>query len=491
MDNSEATIRIGKRTFLTAIAILGILMLAAGILTQVVPAGSFDSWMVADGSLQLQPGSYHEVARPDYPVWRWITAPVEVLWSADAPMVLVIIFFILAVAGAVSLLEKSGVLASVIAGIVRRFMNVRYLLLAVVVFFFMLMGAMIGTFEENIALVPILIALAYCLKWDSLVGLGMSILASCFGFTAAITNPFSIAITQKLSGLPLYSGSGFRVLVFIAFYALLMLFLVRYAKRIERNPERSLVFMEDQALRVRYASIETLEEELGHESPEQRHRVRTAIMAFTGALVLVFTVIVGGLFVPVLSELSLPLIALLFLGGSLVASRIAGMGGKRILGILGASSAGIAPGIVLILMAMSVKFIISHGGIMDTILDFVARSIGGTSPFVTVLLIYLLILLLEVFIGSSSAKAFLIMPLVAPLSTLVGITRQTSVLAFSFGDGFSNVLYPTNPVLLICLGLTVVTFPKWFRWTWKLQLAASVLACAFLFIAVAIHYGPQ
>ena len=92
--------------------------------------------------------------------------------------------------------------------------------------------------------------------------------------------------------------------------------------------------------------------------------------------------------------------------------------------------------------------------------------------------------------GSSSAKAFLVMPLIAPLADLVGITRQASVLAFSFGDGFSNMLYPTNPVLLICLGLTVVTFPKWMKWTYKLQLAALAIACGFLLIGVAVQYGP-
>jgi uncharacterized ion transporter superfamily protein YfcC len=158
--------------------------------------------------------------------------------------------------------------------------------------------------------------------------------------------------------------------------------------------------------------------------------------------------------------------------------------------IIGRGMAGIAPGIVLILLAMSVKFIITNGGIMDTVLYYTAGAIRTTSPFVAVLLIYVLILLLELFIGSSSAKAFLVMPLIAPLSDLVGITRQTSVLAFCFGDGFSNIIYPTNPVLLICLGLTVVTYPKWFKWTYKLQLASLALACIFLIISIAVGYGP-
>ena len=489
MNESDTSIRIGKRTFLTAMAILGLLMVAVGILTRVVPSGSYDR-TISDGREVIAQGTFHFTQAADFPIWRWFTAPIEVLWSADGPTVIVIIFFLLAIAGAISLLDASGVMTSVIARIVRRFARRRFFLMAVIVFLFMLMGAVLGTFEENIALVPIIIALAYCLGWDSLVGLGMSVLASCFGFTAAITNPFSIAITQEIADLPLYSGSGLRVIIFLVFYAMIMGFLLLYARRIEKNPEKSLVFGEDAALRQKYAGIESLEKELGNKSQEQRHKLDRAIALFGGFILLLFAVMLTANFISVLSDLTLPLIGLFFLVGSIVSARTAGLEGRRVGKVLLSSCGGIAPGIVLILMAMSIKYIISNGGIMDTILYYAAGAISNTSPFIAIILIYILILLLELFIGSSSAKAFLIMPLIAPLSDLVGITRQTSILAFSFGDGFSNVLYPTNPVLLICLGLTVVTYPKWLKWTWKLQLLSLAVASLFLFIAVAINYGP-
>lgn len=489
MQDNAASVRIGKRTFITAVVILAALMLAAGILTQVIPAGSYDR-TAADGREVIVEGSFAFTASPDYPAWRWLTAPVEVLWSADGPTVIVIIVFLLAIAGAVSLLEASGVLAAAVAAIVRRFMGRKYVLMAVVVFFFMLTGAVLGTFEENVALVPVVVAMAYCLGWDALVGLGMSLLASCFGFAAAITNPFSIAITQRIAELPLYSGSWFRVIIFLAYYALVLAFLVRYAKKIERAPERSLVRGEDGALRLRYASAENMENVLGAKPEAERRATGRATRAFGAAVLLILLVIAAASFVPALSDLVLPLIAVLFLSGSVVAAGLAGLRGKALGGVLGRSAAGIAPGIVLILMAMSVKFIIGHGGIMDTILHYAAGAIASTSPYLAIVMIYGLILLLELFVSSSSAKAFLIMPLIAPLSELVGITRQTSVLAFCFSDGFTNVFFPTNPVLLICLGLTVVTFPKWFRWTYKLQIAAFVLACAFMFVAIFIQLGP-
>jgi len=402
----------------------------------------------------------------------------------------VIIFFLLAVSMAFSLLEKADIMSLFILQTVRRFGRMKYLLMAIVVFFFMLLGAVLGTFEENIALVPLIIALAYCLGWDSLVGLGMSMLASCFGFTAAITNPFSIAITQEISDLPLYSGSGYRIIIFFVYYAVLFVFLYAYARRIEKNPEKSKVFGEDEALRSKYCDTGSLEQMLSQKSAEEYRKLKKASAAFGAFLVLMLVLFVLASFVSILSDLMLPILGILLLAGGLIAARIVGMPLKRRMRVIGSAAAGIAPGIVLILMAMSVKFIISNGGIMDTILYHTANAIMETSPFVAILLIYALILLLELFVGSSSAKAFLVMPLIAPLSDLVGITRQTSVLAFSFGDGFSNMIYPTNPVLLICLGLTVVSYAKWMKWTIKLQLVALALACVFLLIGVAIHYGP-
>ena len=263
----------------------------------------------------------------------------------------------------------------------------------------------------------------------------------------------------------------------------------RYARKIEKDPTKSLVYKDDSALREKYRNIASLESVLGEKTPEEYRKVRRAAVAFAVLIVLVVAVIIVLSFLG-LTDLTLPVIGLLFLAGGFVAAVIAGIPLKKRMKIIGSSIAGIAPGIVLILLAMSVKFIISNGGIMDTILFYASNAMLAVSPYAAILIIYALVLLLELFVGSSSAKAFLVMPIIAPLSDLIGITRQTSVLAFSFGDGFSNMIYPTNPVLLICLGLTVVSFTKWFKWTYKLQLISLAIASGFLMIGVAIHYGP-
>jgi uncharacterized ion transporter superfamily protein YfcC len=487
--NSSSSLTIGKKTFFTSVFILLLLMLIAGILTAVVPSGSY-SRAVTQGREVIVPGSFHYTEKAAYPIWRWITAPVEVLWGPDAAMVIVITLFILTISGAFCLLENSGVLGVMIGRIVNRYESKKYVLMCMITLFFMMLGAILGTFEENIVLVPIIIALAKVLGWDSLVGLGMSILASCFGFAAAITNPFSISITQKIADLPLYSGAWFRIIIFIVIYVILCVFLVRYAKKIEKNPAASLVYEEETAAYHTEQETPKKQADKAKFSLETSPAMNRAFICFVIFMGLIVAVMLLTAVFKSLSDVVLPLIGLLFLVGSLVSSFYAGYRLKEMLPVLLKGISGMAPGIVLILMAMSVKHIISNGGIMDTILYHAADAISRTSPYGAIYLLYVLILGLELFVASSSAKAFLLMPLVSPLADLVGITRQTAVVAFSFGDGFSNVLYPTNPVLLICLGLTIVSYPKWFKWTIKLQLTVFAVTCAFLAIAVAIKLGP-
>jgi uncharacterized ion transporter superfamily protein YfcC len=141
-------------------------------------------------------------------------------------------------------------------------------------------------------------------------------------------------------------------------------------------------------------------------------------------------------------------------------------------------------------MAASIKYIVAAGGIMDTILYSLSLSLSQANSFVAALIVYVLALLIEFFIASGSAKAFLLMPILLPLADLVGVTRQVTVLAYCFGDGFSNLAYPTNPVLLICLGLTVVSYPKWLKWSLSLWVWVILVTVAALALAVAIQFGP-
>jgi uncharacterized ion transporter superfamily protein YfcC len=348
----------------------------------------------------------------------------------------------------------------------------------------MALGAFFGVFEEIVPLVPVALALAYYLGWDSLVGLGMSILATNLGFSAAISNPFTIGVAQKLAGLPLFSGAWFRVPIFAAIYAVLAVFLVGYARKIERDPRASAVFEQDRAERAKYHALRL--ESLSDANP----RLRAATGWFLACLALILLLLVGSPWLPAISEYALPIMGVLFLTGGVGAGLLSGMGGRMTWQALVEGLAGIAPSIPLILMAASIKYIVAQGGIMDTILHSASFAFAQASPFWAALVIYILALLIEFFVASGSAKAFLLMPILLPLADLVGVSRQIAVTAYCFGDGFSNLAYPTNPVLLICLGLTVVSYPTWLRWTLKLWFWLLLVSAAFLALGIAIGLGP-
>ncbi len=479
----KAGAQISTRAFVQSLIILFVLMLAAGSLTQLVPAGRYARTMQA-GREVIDPQSFRYVERPDYPIWRWLTAPIEVLWGPDAVTIITIIIFLLMVGSTFAVLDKSGILQAAIGRIVQAFGGKKYVLLLVISLFFMLLGAFFGIFEEVVPLVPLMIALAYLLGWDSLVGLGMSILATNMGFSAAITNPFTIGVAQKLAGLPLFSGAWLRVPIFIAIYAVLAVFLVRYARRVDRNPQSSPVFEQDRLERDKYRTLA-----LDSLSARQA-QLGKATGWFAVFLVLILVVLIAGPFIPAISSFSLPLVGVLFLIGGIGAGVMSGAGGRTVWKAVRDGMTGIAPSIPLILMAASIKHIVAQGGSLDTILHSASLAFSQTSPFTAVLMVYVLALLIEFFVASGSAKAFLLMPILLPLSDLVGLTRQVTVTAYCFGDGFSNLAYPTNPVLLICLGLTVVSYPQWLKWTARLWLGVLAVTIVFLGIGVAIRFGP-
>ncbi len=480
---TRAGAQISQRAFIQSLLLLLVLMLGAGILTRVVPAGRYALTLEA-GREVIDPGSFQYIPPPDYPVWRWLTAPFEVLWGPDGLTIITIVVFLLLVGVSFAVLDKSGLVRAVLDRIVNRFGGRKYLLLLLISLFFMLLGAFFGIFEEVVPLVPVMIALSYSLGWDALVGLGMSILATNMGFSAAITNPFTIGVAQKIADLPLFSGAWLRIFIFAAIYGVFALFLTRYARRVERRPEDSPVYLEDQLEREKYKHLN-----LGSLAHEQAG-TRKAILWLLAFLALILLVLVSGPLLPAITQFSLPLVGILFFAAGIGAGALSGTMRSKMLRAITEGAAGIAPAIPLILMAAAVKHIVAQGGIMDTILHSAAESFAGASPFTAALIIYFLALFIEFFIGSGSAKAFLMMPILLPLADLVGVTRQVTVTAYCFGDGFSNLAYPTNPVLLISLGLTVVSYPKWLKWSYKLWIWILGITFIFLAIGVAIGYGP-
>lgn len=480
----ESNLNIGVKSFLFAVGILLVLMIISGVLTKTLPSGSYERF-IQDGREIIVPGSYNTISKPDYPVWRWFTAPVEILFSRGAITLITIIIFLLFVGGSITILERIHIMDVLIEGLINRFQEKKYTLMGIIILVLMALPSFLGVYEGLVPLIIFIVPMARRLGWDSLTGLGMSLLPMAFGMASGVTNPFTVGVAQTISELPLFSGAWLRVIFFIITYFVVYLFVYLYAKRVEKKRESSLCFNEDHPGGVSLTS-----------APKHNHHagevklLKRGLKWFLLCLGFAFTIVLLTGFFPAYSFLAFPLMGLMFVIGGFGAGRIAGHNWKKVSFIFFKGWGSILPGVVLILMAYSVKYIIDMGRITDTILFNAAEYIMDTPPLVSAILVYLLTLVMNFFIGSASAKAFLMMPILVPLADLVGITRQTAVLAFGFGDGFSNMLFPTNPLLLIALSLTVISYPKWFRWTLIIQLFMAIISVLFLLIATSIGYGP-
>ena len=440
-ENKNKGLNISVKSFVTAIVILFVLMVLTYGLTCLIPGG-------------------------EMPLWKWALSPILVLGAEGSGSLIAIIAFLLILGGVFNGLDRCGLMKYMLDKITARFGKSKYQLLAVVALFFMAMGSFIGSFEECVPLVPIVVALAIKLGWDALVGIGMSLLAAGCGFAAGICNPFTIGVAQQLAGLPMFSGMWFRVISFLLIYALLVTFLCGYARKIEKQPV-------DKADEKQFAADK---------------RMDKALICFVLIVGIGIALILSSVFVTVLQDYTIIIAALMFLVAGVSATLIAGTGVKVLAGDFWNGLISVLPAVLMILMANAIKYTMTEGGLLDVILN-AAVDVAATLPkWAVILFIYLITLGMNFFIPSGSAKAFLMMPLIVPVAQVFGISAQLCVVAYAFGDGFSNAFYPTNPVLLISLGLADVNYGTWAKWSGKFQLMNLALTCGLLLVGLVIGY---
>ena len=457
---------ISAKSFIGAIVIIFILMCLTFALTFVIPGGEYVRVTDANGVETIVTDSFQYV-EGGLPLWKWILSPFLVLGADGGGAIIAVIIFLLVIGGVFTALDKSGLMHYMLDKIVYKFGNKRYTLLSLIVLFFMAMGSFIGSFEECVPLVPIVVGLAVALGWDELTGLGISILAAGCGFAAGVCNPFTVGVAQELAGLPMFSGMWLRLVSFAVIYAVLLFFIRHYAKKIEKpinNVNAQSSFKEDP-------------------------KMNKALIIFVSILGAGILIVLSSVFLTFLQDYTMIIVALMFLVAGISSIVVAGMKGKELGKNFLNGIVTILPAVFMILMASSIKYTLTEGKVLDTILN-AAVSIANELPQGAVILfVYLIVLVMNFFISSGSAKAFLLMPLIVPICQVFDISSQLSVMAFAFGDGFSNVLYPTNPVLLISLGVAGVSYTKWFKWSSKIQIAILVVTSLLLLFGLAIGYN--
>lgn len=465
-SNEKKGLNISARCFITAIAVIFALMVVTYILTFVIPGGEYARTTDANGSIIIDTEAGFKYVDGGIALWKWILSPFIVLGADGSTTLIAVIIFLLVIGGVFNSLEKCGLMKYMLDKIAAKYGSARYKLMAVVIFFFMAMGAFIGSFEECVPLVPIVVALAVSLGWDLLTGVGMSLLAVGCGFASGVCNPFTVGVAQGLAGLPMFSGIWLRAVSFVFIYFLLLWFVRRHAKKIEKP----------------VCGVDTsgyFEKDTGKEK---------GLWFFVAIVGIGLVTVVSSSFISALQDYTMIIVALMFLVAGIVSPLVSGMSGKDLLKTFWNGLVSILPAVLMILMASSIKYTLDEAHVLDTMLHGAVGAAGTMPKWAVVLFIYLIVLVMNFFIGSGSAKAFMLIPLIVPLAQVFGISPQLCIVAFAFGDGFSNVFYPTNAALLISLGLANVSYGDWAKWSWKFQGLNLILTSALLMLGLAVGY---
>ena len=419
--------------------IIAMLILLCAVLTWMVPGGQY----VTDGEGRL---TYEEVAAVPQ-TWQVFSAIYHGFVKQAG-----IIIFILVVGGAFSLLTATG---AVDAGI-RRFIALigrkdKWVLVALTLLF-SLGGAVFGMSEEAIPFVGIVVPLVVSLGYDAIMGLLVVYVASNIGFSSAFLNPFTVGIAQGMADLPPFSGMGYRIFCWAFLTVLLCLFVVLYARKTKREPPEEGTALKEETLSSRQGWI------LG-------------ILLLTVIALIVGATLWGWYMAEITG---------LFLAMGILCGIVARFPANRIADELLAGAKDILPAALVVGFATGIVTILQDGKIIDSILHGMQNSLDGTGEASSLAAMYGIQAVINFLIPSATAKAAITIPIMAPFSDLVGVSRQAMVLAFQFGDGFTNMITPTSGVLMAALAMARVPYEKWLKWAWKLVAVLLVLGLGLL-----------
>jgi uncharacterized ion transporter superfamily protein YfcC len=473
-SNEKSFSSISVKSFVTVVALLLTVLFVAGALSYFIPTGSFD----VDENGSIIPGTYQKGEIRGIAVWRVLTAPVRVFASEDAVTIIMISIFLLIMSGVFNLLEKTDGIKVFIGRLMKKLAKRGGPVVCLSVLVFMLFGSFFGMFEELVTLVPLMVILMLSLGMDTMTGLGACMLAACFGFSAAITNPFSVGLAASVAGVPALTGAWLRIIFFGIIYLTLCCFLMMHLRKIERDPTLSLTYESDVEKKKNIGDF------LSHVT-ENEEKVFKIYSVFFSAQIFILVLIAS---IRAISGFAIPILSASFLIGGIICGLMVSDKKRNTFKYLYQGAVSMLPAVLMIALASSVKLVMTESEIIDTVMNFAIRNLENKNKFVAIILVYLLILFLQMFIGSASAKIMLVMPIVMPICSALGLSPAIVILAYCMADGFTDVIIPTNPILLVGLSMANVSYGKWVKWTWKLQLTVFVMTILILFLAVAIGY---
>lgn len=442
-------------------------MAMALIATWIIPSGSFSTQQNELGRDVVIPGTFETEPQKEYlPVTSLFTVVPRAFGDAQG-----IIFFVLIIGGALAVVRESGAIDALLGKTLTTFGDRPMPLLFFMMLAFSAASATLGMAEEYIPFAIILVSLCIALKMDSVTAIGTMVVGYGIGYGIAVINPFTLLIAQDVAGLPPTSGMWFRLIIAVPIFAIGFHHVWKYASRVRRNPETSLVY--DVPSDVDY-------EATSYPAINNRHKAVLAVTLLT-LIVLVVGIAKYGWY---LTELGAMFLTLAVIGGVL-----SGIGINQTAKTFSKGAAELTGTALLIGFARSIALLMEDGEILHTVVNGLATPLSAAGAEVAAVGMLFIQSTLNFFIPSGSGQALVTMPLMAPIGDLVGVSRQISVLAFQLGDGLMNMIVPTNPVLMGILGLASIPYDKWFKFIAPLMLKLLIACSLALVAAVWLGYS--
>jgi uncharacterized ion transporter superfamily protein YfcC len=433
-------------------------------------AAEITSWkttLPAPGTKQLVvPGTYAVDDTAENLPWHSSLTKIATGMSKGGE----IIFFVFMVGGVIGILRATGSIDALIGRAIAAFANRPIPLIAGMTLLFAIGSSTIGMAEEYMPFIPLLVTLSLALKMDAVVALGIVYIGAGVGYGCAALNPFTVLVAQEVAGVAPASGALFRVIFMLAAVAIGVLHITRYARRIQKDPTRSLV--------------RDIDYSKGYETPTDV-RLTPSRIAVLGLFVAAIVLIVYGVGV---HHWWFDYLMAVFLGLGILAAIVGRISPNTAANKFCEGAAEMTTTALLIGVARTIEVVLDEGMVIHTIINGIAETISGAGPYLASLGMLAVQSVANVLIPSGSGQAYVTMPVMAPLSDLCGISRQTAVLAYQIGDGFMNMIVPTNALLMGMLALARIPFGRWVRFILPLMFQLYLLAAGAMFVAWMIDY---
>ena len=420
------------------------IIIICAIASWILPAGEFDRALNDAGREMVVPGTYHIIEST--PVGFFTLVQSIYNGTVDAAGVT---FFVFISYASIGLIIASGAFNGLVASMLRILKgSARAVIIPVFITLIGCASSTIGVFEEMFPFIPIFVGIAIAMGYDAIVGLAIVALGTGLGYSGAVMNPFTVGMAQSIADVPQMSGAGYRIICHIILIAVASFFVIRYALKIQADPAKSLVYGDD------FSSLAMDSDHIENKPFGIREKLVLATLV-AGIVVIVWGTKAKGWYFAELSAV--------FLLMGLVSGFIMGWGPNEIAEKVAKSFSEIAVACMMIGIARGILVVLQAGHIIDTIVYYLSIPLSKLPGAISAVAMFLVQTGINFFIPSGSGQAVTSMPIMAPLADLIGISRQSAVLAFQFGDGLSNIIWPTSMTPIIC-GIAGVKIEKWWKW---------------------------